>query len=115
LVDFGPGTCVIVVVVVVVRLLLVLVGRRRRRLGFHRGLVVVPVVGVRAAAAHERSGFLEVAAGVAERLAGVLLAQALELGDQDIARARRFGLGHLFLSASPARACGDLSGSGRAL
>jgi hypothetical protein len=95
LVDFGPGTCVIVVVVVVVGLLLlVLVVRRRRRgrlFGLDRGLVVVRVVGVRAAAPDERSGFLEVAAGVAERLAGVLLAQALELAHEDVARARRLG------------------------
>ena len=100
----APLVEVIVVVVVVVRLLLVLVvGRRRRRLGLDRGravgvtgrrLVVVRVVRALAPAPDQRARPVEVAAGVAERLAGVLLAQALELGHEDVARARRFGLGH---------------------
>ena len=37
---------------------------------------------------------VEVAASVAERLARVVLRQARELGEEDIARARRFRLGH---------------------
>ena len=61
--------------------------------------------GARAFAPNERARPVEVAAGVAERLAGVLLAQALELGQEHVARERRICLGHGFCSACRPRAC----------
>jgi len=52
-----------------------------------------PVVFFRAVAAapHERARQVEVAAGVAQGLRGVVLREALELGHEHVARARRLG------------------------
>ena len=74
---------IIVVVVVGFLLFLVVVGRRRRRLfGLDRGLVVVRVVG------SPRGGgaraLLSGSPPASRALAGVLLAEALELGDQTL-------------------------------